>query len=79
LVYGRIFLRVFKAKNRARIHGTSCDILSLIDGFSMEKVHHQFCKSVLGIKKTSSNIAAKSELGRLPLGTFMINSCAKSA
>jgi hypothetical protein len=79
LVYGRIFLRVFKAKNRARIHGTSCDILSLIDGFSMEKVHHQFCKSVLGIKKTSSNIAAKSELGRLPLDTFMINSCAKSA
>ena len=33
----------------------------------MEKVHHKFFKSVLGIKKTSSNITAKLELGRLPL------------
>jgi hypothetical protein len=65
------YFSVFKAKNRARIHGTSCDILSLIDRFSMEKVHQKFCKSVLGIKKTSSNIAAKSELGRLPLDTFI--------
>jgi CMP-2-keto-3-deoxyoctulosonic acid synthetase len=65
------YFSVFKAKNRARIHGTSCDILSLIDRFSMEKVQHKFCKSVLGIKKTSSNIAAKSELDRLPLDTFI--------
>jgi hypothetical protein len=28
------YFSVFKAKNRARIHGTSCDILSLIDRFS---------------------------------------------
>jgi sulfopyruvate decarboxylase TPP-binding subunit len=65
------YFSVFKAKNRARIHGTSCDILSLIDRFSMEKIHHKFCISVLGIKKTSSNIAAKSELGRLPLDMFI--------
>jgi hypothetical protein len=65
------YFSVYKAKNRARIHGTSCDILSLIDRFSMEKVHHKFCKSVLEIKKTSSNIAATSELGRLPLDTFI--------
>jgi hypothetical protein len=25
------YFSVYKAKNRARIHGTSCDILSLID------------------------------------------------
>ena len=37
----------------------------------MEKVHHKLGKSVLGIKETSSNIAAKSELGRLPLHTFI--------
>jgi hypothetical protein len=36
------YFSVFKAKNRARIHETSCDILSLIDRFSMEKVHHKF-------------------------------------
>ena len=45
--------------------------LSLIDRFNMEKVHHKFCKSVLGIKKIPSNIATKSELGRLPLDTFI--------
>jgi hypothetical protein len=32
---------------------------------------NKFCKSVLGIKKTSGNICAKSELGRLPLDTFI--------
>jgi len=33
------YFSVFKAKNRTRIHGTNCVILSLIDRFSMEKVH----------------------------------------
>jgi hypothetical protein len=65
------YFSVFKTKNRARIHGTSCDILSVIDRFSMQKVHFKICKSVLEIKKTSSNIAATSELGRLPLDTFI--------
>jgi hypothetical protein len=38
--------------------------LSFVDRFSFEKLHHKFCKAVLGIKKTS-------ELGRLPLDSFI--------
>ena len=34
-------------------------------------INHKFCKAVLGIKKTSCNISAKSELGRLPLDSFI--------
>jgi hypothetical protein len=45
--------------------------LSFVDRFSFEKLHHKFCKAVLGIKKTSGNISAKSELGRLPLNSFI--------
>ena len=34
-------------------------------------MHQKFCKTVLGIKKTSCNISAKSELGRFPLDSFI--------
>ena len=46
----------------------SCHLL--ID-LIFEKLHHKFCKAVLGIKKTSCNISAKSKLGRLPLDSFI--------
>jgi hypothetical protein len=52
-------------------HGSNCDKLSFVVRFSFEKLHHKFCKAVLGIKKTSCNISAKSELGRLPLDSFI--------
>ena len=68
-VYGRLLL---KAENRSKTHGSNCDIkLSFVDRFSFEKLHHKFCKAVLGIKNTSCNISAKSELGRLPLDSFI--------
>ena len=57
---------IYKADN-----GSNCDKLSFVDRFSFEKLHHKFCKAVLGIKKTSCNISAKSELGRLPLDSFI--------
>jgi hypothetical protein len=62
---------ISKAENRSKAHGSNCDKLSFVDKFSFEKLHHQFCKAVLGIKKTSCNISAKSELGRLPLDSFI--------
>jgi hypothetical protein len=45
--------------------------VQLICLFSFEKLHHKFCKAVLGIKKTSCIISAKSEFGRLPLDSFI--------
>lgn len=61
------YLSIFRSLNRSNRNGTSFDILALEDKLLFEKVHHKFCKSVLGIKKTACNIAAKSELGRVPL------------
>ena len=60
-----------KAENRSKAHWSNCDKLSFVDRFSFGKLHHKFCKAVLGIKKTSCNISAKSELGRLPLDSFI--------
>jgi hypothetical protein len=45
-----------------KAHGSNCDKLSFVNRFSFEKLHHKFCKAALGIKKTSCNISAKSEL-----------------
>jgi hypothetical protein len=56
---------IYKAENRSKAHGSNCDKLSFVDRFSFEKLHHKFCKAVLGIKKTSCNISAKS-LGSIP-------------
>jgi len=60
-----------ETKSEGNLVSTNCDKLSFVDRFSFEKLHHQFCKVVLGIKKTSCNISAKSELGRLPLDSFI--------
>jgi hypothetical protein len=35
-----------------------------------DKVHNKFCKYILGLKKWASNIASRSELGRLPIDCF---------
>jgi hypothetical protein len=43
----------------------------LEEKFQYEKIHNKFCKSALGLKKTASNIAAKSALGRFPLDSFI--------
>jgi hypothetical protein len=36
----------------------------------MNKIHTKYCKTILGLKKTASNIASKVELGRFPLSSF---------
>jgi hypothetical protein len=43
------------------------DELNFIDKTAIEKVHLGFCKSTLGVKKSSNNLAVRAELGRLPL------------
>lgn len=42
-----------------------------IDKVSFEQVQNRFCKYILGLPKRASNFAAKAELGRAPLFTFM--------
>ena len=69
--YMEDYYYIYKAENRSKAHGSNCDKLSFVDRFSFEKLHHKFCKAVLGIKKTFCNISAKCELGRLPLDSFI--------
>jgi hypothetical protein len=47
------------------------DTLSLGGKFCFEKIHHRYCKTILGIRKTACNLAAKTELGRFPLDSFI--------
>ena len=63
--YMEDYYYIYKVENRSKAHGSNCD------RFSFEKLHHKFCKAVLGIKKTSCNISAKSDLGILPLDSYI--------
>ena len=61
------YLSIYKSVNRSRSHGTICDTLSLGDTFCFEKIHHRYSQTILGIRKTACNLAAKTEMGRFPL------------
>ena len=43
------------------------EIYDIFKDWEYEKLHVKFCKYLLGVNKRSTNIAALSELGRLPL------------
>ena len=65
------YLSLYKSMLRSRLNGTSCDILSFADKFCFEKIHIKYCKTILGLKRTSCNIEAKAELGRYPIDSFI--------
>ena len=65
------YFTFFKALQRSIISGRNFDRLSLVDRCIFEKIHTRFCKSVLGTRKTACNLAARTELGRLPLEAFI--------
>ena len=56
---------------RATRNNTFCDTLALQEKSSYEKIHTKYCKTVLGLKKTACNISTLSELGRLPIASFI--------
>ena len=65
------YISTFSASARADANNTQCDVLSLAEKYPFEKVHSKFCKSVLGLKKTASNIGARTDLGRFTLDAFI--------
>ena len=65
------YFSIYKALKRSLQTNNNCDTLSLEEKFSFEKIHNKFCKSVLGLRKTACNISAKSELGRLPVTSYI--------
>ena len=65
------YFPVLRATDRANRNITICDLLSFEEKRSYEKVHNKYCKAILGINKGACNIAAKSELGRFPIDSFI--------
>ena len=44
-----------------------CEVWGFNKANSHEIIHIQFCKRILGVKKSTTNMMVYSELGRLPL------------
>jgi hypothetical protein len=44
---------------------------SSLDKLQIEQTHNKYCKYILGVPKRASNFAAKSELGRGPIFSFI--------
>ena len=62
------YLPVYRALNRAEKNNyRTRDLSSLEEKSGVEKVHFKFCKIILGLKRTSTNIGVITELGQLPL------------
>jgi hypothetical protein len=60
----------YKAHDNATLRATKSN--SQVHHFNfLDKVHNKFCKYILGLKKWASNIASRSELGRLPIDCFI--------
>ena len=51
--------------------------IKYINESPFEKVHVKFCKMILGVKKQTSNIACRAEMGRFPLHLEMYVSMIK--
>ena len=65
------YLPLYRAILRAEKNNKTCDKLSFDYKTSYEKIHTKYCKIILGLKKTASNIASNAELGRFPLSSFI--------
>ena len=65
------YLPLYRAILRAEKNNKVCDKLSFDYKTSYEKIHTKYCKIILGLKKTASNIASSAELGRFPLSSFI--------
>ena len=61
------YLQLYRAKQRANVTGKDIDLLNFSDKSCYEKLHISFCKYILGTRKTASNLAVRTELGRYPL------------
>ncbi|XP_033731490.1 uncharacterized protein LOC117321133 [Pecten maximus] len=51
----------------------ACEVWSTHNALEVEKVHLEFCKILLGVKKSTCNAMIYIELGRLPLKNMQLN------
>ena len=71
ITYLDTYISYLRAKKRASISGKQLEPFSFIDKSPIEKLHLQFCKHILGVKKNASNLAVRAELGRYPLELYI--------
>jgi hypothetical protein len=65
------YLPLYRAILMAEKNNKTCDKLSFDYKTSYEKIHTKYCKIMLELKTTASNIASNSELGRFPLSSVI--------
>jgi hypothetical protein len=53
--YMEDYLPIYRALIGADKNNKTCDTLSFEDKTSYEKIHTRYCKTILGLKKTSLN------------------------
>ena len=66
-VWGAEIPSTFQAKITQNITIPFEKYMKHINDFPHEQLHLKFCKMLLGVKKSTSNIASRAELGRMPL------------
>jgi hypothetical protein len=65
------YLKLFREALCAEKNNSEIDELKFINKTAIEKVHLGFCKSTLGVKMSSTNLAVRAELGQLPLESLV--------
>ena len=65
------YLPLYRAILRAEKNNQTCDKLSFDYKMSYEIIQTKYCKIILGLKETASNIASNAELGCFPLSSFI--------
>ena len=66
-----IYKSFYNASCRAEANKVELNELDFIDKRPYDKIHNRFSKFVLGVKKCTSNLASRSELGRYPIDCFI--------
>ena len=68
--YMDFYEKIVRASKKGK-ENPNFDMITLVDGSFIEKTHLKFCKYTLGLSKHSVNIAARAELARYPLESFI--------
>ena len=71
IFYMDIYLKYYRAKQRSIKNNFQVDKFDFIDKTTLEKVHLHFCKNILGVRRNSTNLTARAELGRSPVEKYI--------
>lgn len=67
----KLWLKIFDSKILP-ILMYGCEIWGFHEGPDIEGVHNKFCKFLLGLRQTTSNVAVRGELGRMSMKVYRL-------